>query len=122
MQQVTAEQKKRLHRSFIAAIDLLDTLQREPDRWEEECLSYALSAMACGLYLVAELELEAFARPIGERSREVTAVLEDKPRRFTKLMLRHGLEFIQQRDEQGDLAMLPAFAVAMPAELRAHLR
>jgi tryptophan synthase alpha chain len=67
MQQVTAEQKKRLHRSFIAAIDLLDTLQREPDRWEEECLSYALSAMACGLYLVAELELEAFARPIGER-------------------------------------------------------
>lgn len=122
MPPVTAEQKKRLHRSFIAALDLLDTLRREPDRWEEECLSYALSAMACGLYLVAEVELEAFGRPVGQRSPEVTALLETKPSRFTKQMLRHGLEFIQQRDLQGDLAMLPAFAVATPAELHANLR
>ena len=122
MPPVTAEQKKRLHRSFIAALDLLDTLRREPDRWEEECLSYALSAMACGLYLVAEVELEAFGRPIGERSPDVTALLETKPRRFTKQMLRHGLAFIQQRDGQSDLAMLPAFAVATPAELHANLR
>lgn len=120
MQPITVEQKKRLQRGFVAALDLLDTLQREPDRWEEECLSYALSAMACGLYLVAEVELEAFGRPIAERPAEITAELDSKPRRFSKQMLRQGLEFILQRDDQSDLAMLPAFAVATPAELHAH--
>ena len=59
MQQAATERRKKLHRNFIAALDLLDTLEREPDRWEEECLSYALSALACGLYLVAEVELDA---------------------------------------------------------------
>ena len=55
MQRHSIEQKNRLHRSLLAALDLLDTLGREPDRWEEECLSYALSAMTRDLYLVAEL-------------------------------------------------------------------
>ena len=49
MQRHSTEQKNRLHRNFLAALDLLDTLGREPDRWEEECLSYALGALACGL-------------------------------------------------------------------------
>ena len=97
MQQPTIEQKKRLHRNFISALDLLDTLKREPDRWEEECLSYALGAMACGMYLVAEVELAAFARPINERSPDVLAALAAKPARFTKDMLRHGLEYVRQR-------------------------
>jgi hypothetical protein len=122
MQQAATERRKRLHRNFIAALDLLDTLEREPDRWEEECLSYALSALACGLFLVAEVELDAFGRPIAKRPRDEVALLETQPQRFTKQMLRHGLQFIQQRDEDGDLAMLPAFAVTMPADLRATLR
>ena len=122
MQQATAERRKRLHRSFVAALDLLDTLEREPDRWEEECLSYALSALACNLYLVAEVELEAFGRPIADRSNEAMTVLEQRPQRFTKEMLRQGMAFIQQRDEEGDLALLPAFAVTMPADLRATMR
>ena len=121
MQQPTIEQKKRLHRNFIAALDLLDTLKREPDRWEEECLSYALSAMACGLYLVAEIELEAFGRPIAQRSHDVMADLSGKPRRVTKLMLRHGLDFVLQREGQPDLEMLPAFAVSRP-DFRVSLR
>ena len=120
MQQPTIEQKKRLHRNFIAALDLLDTLRREPDRWEEECLSYALSALACGLYLVAEVELEAFARPIAQRPSDAVAALDAKPPRFTKLMLRHGLEFVVQREGQPDLEMLPAFAVGRP-DFRAAL-
>ena len=61
------EQKNRLHRTFIGALDLLDTLGREPDRCEDDCLSSALGAMACALYSVPELELEAFARPIAQR-------------------------------------------------------
>ena len=80
------------------------------------------SALACGLYLVAEVELDAFGWPMSERPQDEVALLESQPQRFTKEMLRHGLQFIQQRDEDGDLAMLPAFAVTMPADLRATLR
>ena len=97
MQRASSEQLERLHQDFAAALDLLDAQGREPDRWEEECLSYALGAMACGLHLAAEVELAAFARPASERSLEEIAVLEKKPRRFTKLMLRHGLEYVLNR-------------------------
>ncbi len=97
MQPIDIERKDRLHANFIAALDVLDAEQREPDRWEEECLSYALGAMACGMYLVAEVELAAFARPVAERSPEVLAALAAKPARFTKAMLRHGLDYVQQR-------------------------
>jgi hypothetical protein len=120
MQRHSSEQKNRLHRNFIAALDLLDTLQREPDRWEEECLSYALSAMASGLYLVAEVELEAFGRPIDQRPSELVAALEAKPHRFTKTLLRNGFDYMLTRSEDADLAVLPAFAVTMP-ELRPPL-
>ena len=119
MQRHSTEQKTRLHRNFIAALDLLDTLQREPDRWEEECLSYALSAMASGLYLVAEVELEAFGRPIGHRPAELVAALNAKPRRLTKALLRHGFDYVMKRGENADLAMLPAFAVTS-SEMRVN--
>ena len=98
MQRPTTDQQDRLHHDFAAALDLLDKENREPDRWEEECLSYALGALACGLYLAAEVELAAFARPLAERSEEEVAVLAKKPRRFTKAMLRHGLEYVLNRN------------------------
>src|SRR6476619_1644344 len=97
MQAIDVERKNRLHANFVAALNLLDTENREPDRWEEECLSYALGAMACGMYLVAEVELAAFKRPVAERSPEVVAALAAKPARFTKAMLRHGVDWVQQR-------------------------
>jgi hypothetical protein len=97
MRQSGGEQQDRLHRSFIAALDHLDRQGREPDRWEEECLSYALGAMACGLYPAAEVELAAFARPVAERPQEDVALLEMKPSRFTKDMLRHGLDYVIKR-------------------------
>jgi len=93
------EQLDRLARTFADALDLLDKQQREPDRWEEECLTYALGAMACGLYPAAEVVLDAFARPAAERTPEELAELENKPRRFTKAMLRHGLEYVLNRDD-----------------------
>jgi triphosphoribosyl-dephospho-CoA synthetase len=114
MQHGSIERKDRLHENFTAALDLLDAEQREPDRWEEECLSYALGAMACGMYLVAEVELAAFNRPIDERSPEVMAALEAKPARFTKTMLRHGLDYVQQRYGQSpaaDVEVPPALAI-----------
>ena len=88
----------RLAGTFTAALDLLDKQQREPDRWEEECLTYALGAMGCGLYPAAEVELEAFARPLSQRTPEELAELEGKPSRFTKAMLRSGLEHVLDRD------------------------
>ncbi len=45
--QRSTDQLDRLARTFSAALDLLDKQHREPDRWEEECLTYALGAMAC---------------------------------------------------------------------------
>ena len=97
MQRSATEQQERLHQDFTAALDLLDRENREPDRWEEECLSYALGAMACGLHLAAEVELAAFARPPEQRSAEELAVLAKKPRRFTKAMLRVGLDYVLNR-------------------------
>jgi hypothetical protein len=120
MQRHSTEQKTRLQRNFLAALDLLDTLGREPDRWEEECLSYALSAMASDLYLVAEVELEAFGRPIGQRPADQMAALNARPGRFTKAMLRHCLEFVLKRNDDSLPRALPAFALSA-AELRAPL-
>src|SRR4029077_17637856 len=104
MQPIDVERKDRLHRNFTAALDLLDVENREPDRWEEECLSYALGAMACGMFLVAEVELAAFARPLEERSSDVLSPLAAKPARFTKDMLRHGLDYVRQRYGQPNTA------------------
>ncbi len=104
MQRSSTEQQDRLHQNFTAALDQLDQQGREPDRWEEECLSYALGAMACGLYLAAEVELAAFARPLAQRSPEEIALLDKKPRRFTKSMLRHGLDYVLKR---GSMDMPP---------------
>jgi len=118
MQRGSIDRKDRLHDEFLAALDLLDTEQREPDRWEEECLSYALGAMACGMYLVAEVELDAFKRPLAERSPEVSAALAAKPARFTKAMLRHGLDYVQQHYGQphaADLDVPPALAAGQRA-------
>jgi hypothetical protein len=111
MQRSTTEQQDKLHRTFTAALDLLDEKRREPDRWEEECLSYALGAMACGLYLAAEVELAAFARPVSQRPCEDVAALEAKPRRFTKLMLRHGLDYVLTRSSESLPPMAGQLAV-----------
>ena len=111
MQPIDVERKDRLHHNFVAALNLLDAEHREPDRWEEECLSYALGAMACGMFLVAEVELAAFSRPIGERSPDAVAALAAKPRRFTRDMLRQGLDYVKNRYGQRsvvDLNMPPA--------------
>ena len=104
MQRDSIDRKDRLYDTFTAALALLDAEHREPDRWEEECLSYALGAMACGMYLVAEVELAAFKRPVAERSPEVIAALAAKPARFTKAMLRHGLDYVQQHYGQRQTA------------------
>ncbi len=120
MLQRSVERKQKLHDKVIAALDLLDRQQREPDRWEEECLFYTLSALACGLYLAAEVELDAFERPISERSPEAVATLEARPRRFTKDMLRRVLRRLMEREPASALEALPT-ADQLEALGRAHL-
>jgi len=117
--QRSPEHLQRLTRTFTAALDLLDKQQREPDRWEEECLTYALGAMACGLYPAAQVELDAFARVPAERTPEELAMLDDKPRRFTKAMLRHGLAHVLNRDD--DSLAAPASHLAVRTFLGASL-
>lgn len=113
----TIDRNDKLHASFIAALAHLDVEQREPDRWEEECLSYALGALACGLHLVAHVELEAFWRPIDQRSPDAVAALAAKPARFTKEMLRHGLDYVQRRYGyvSADAGIPPALAAGQRA-------
>jgi hypothetical protein len=118
MQRISSGRRERLYADFSAALHVLDAAGREPDRWEEECLSYALGAMACGMYLVAEVELAAFGRPLAERSTEALTALAAKPARFTKAMLRHGLEYVQQRYGQiraTDYDVPPALAAGQRA-------
>jgi hypothetical protein len=75
--------------------------------------------MACGMYLVAEVELAAFSRPIDERSPDVLAALAQKPARFTKDMLRHGLDYVRQRYGQPDaVGDLPPVLVAGQQDLQ----
>ena len=102
MQPLDTEQQDRISQVFAAALDLLDKQNREPDRWEEECLSFALGALACGLYPAVEVELAAFLRPVAERPADEVAELEHKPRRFTKEMLRHGLDHVMSRSSASD--------------------
>lgn len=105
--QSNSDQQDRLHQTFTAALHHLDEQGREPDRWEEECLSYALGAIACRLYPAAEVELAAFWRPPSERPSDEVAALEGKPRRFTKAMLRHGLDYVAQRVRDADATGAP---------------
>jgi hypothetical protein len=71
------------------------------------------------MYLVAEVELAAFSRPIDERSPDVVAALAAKPARFTKDMLRHGLDYVQQRYGQAPTTgELPAVLVAGQQDLQ----
>ena len=117
--QRSPEQLDRIVRTFTAALDLLDSQHREPDRWEEECLTYALGAMGCGLYLAAEVELDAFARPPAERTPAELTLLERKPRRFSKAMLRHGLRRVL--DGHAASAASPASHLAVRTFLGASL-
>jgi hypothetical protein len=122
MQPMDVERRNRLYDNFIAALDHLDAEHREPDRWEEECLSYALGAMACGMFLVAEVELAAFSRPVHERSPDALAALASKPARFNKDMLRHGLDYVRQHYHQAHAVgdMPPALAAGQH-DLRSSL-
>ncbi len=86
-------------------------------RWPAACISSRRS------------ELSAFNRPVGERSRDVVAALASKPRRFTKDMLRHGLDYVKNRyDDQarsGDVNLPPALVagqLAFQNSLMAPLR
>ena len=121
-QRMDEGRRERLYANFTAALDRLEAEGRQPDRWEEECLSYALGALACDMILVAEVELDAFFRPIHERSSAALAALDARPPRFTRSMLRHGLDYVRARHEGPQSAAdLPPVLAAGQQALRASL-
>jgi hypothetical protein len=69
--------------------------------------------MACGFYLVAQVEIEAFWRPIGQRSPDDVAALAARPAHFTKEMLRSGLDHVLQGDAGGRPMSTPTRSVAI---------
>jgi len=87
----TPEQRRHIQEAFAAALDRLEAEGREPDRWEEGCLAYAIAAMACGMYALAATEIDVFATNGKGRSPEANASFESSPPRFTLEMFRRGL-------------------------------
>jgi len=53
--------------------------------------------MACGLYLAAEVELAAFARPLAERRSKRSQCSRRSRAASPKSMLRHGLDYVLKR-------------------------
>lgn len=88
-------EKQAVHEAFETVLDDFDAVEREPDRWQEDCLSQALTAMACGLYRLAAVELQIFSTPPSARSVESMQHLNSTPQKFTKEFLRRGLQQIR---------------------------
>lgn len=88
-------EKQAVHEAFEAALDKFDADDREPDRWEEDCLSQSLTAMACGLYRLAAVELSFCRTPPMARSPASVLHLNSTPQKFTKEHLRRGIEQVR---------------------------
>lgn len=90
MLRVTTKFKVRVQAQFDEALRNLETLGREPNWREEECLFHALSYMKRGNYKLAEAELleltGVFASP-----EKYAATPETTRERYTIALLRRGL-------------------------------
>lgn len=89
----SAAEKDAVHEAFEALLDGLDAADREPDRWEEECLARSLAAMVCGTYRLAAVELQLFSTPAADRPD--MQHLDATPQKFTKERLRYGLDCLR---------------------------
>lgn len=88
-------EKHAVHEAFEALLEVLDASDREPDGWEEYCLAQSLTAMACGTYRLAAVELQMFSSPRGARADEILQYHYSAPQKFTKERLRYGLTSIR---------------------------
>ena len=88
-------EKVAVHEAFEALLEVLDEADREPDRWEENCLAQAITAMACGTYRLAAVELQLFSTPASARPDHSMQHLDSTPQRFNKGQLRYGLSRIR---------------------------
>lgn len=88
-------EKQAVHEAFEAVLDEFDAAGREPDRWEEDCLSQSLSAMTCGLYRLAAAHLSFCKTPLVARSPAGVLHLNSTPQKLTIEHLRRGLSQIR---------------------------
>jgi len=82
-------EKDAAHEAFDETLSHLDKANREPDRWEESCFARAITAMACGMYRLATVELQVCKIAPGNRLLE--SYRHDWPLKFTKKNLRDAL-------------------------------
>ena len=83
---------------FEAFLNRLDADDRQPDRWEEDCLTYAISAMTSDMYRLAAVEIKIASTPPHERSPDSVRALNVRPARFTKDIFRRALTFLRAFD------------------------
>lgn len=90
--------KRSIHQAFEAALDEIESFGRRPSRWEEDCLTRALAAMACGAYALAAFEIRYFQayveRKIDSR-RELSRPLREVSLNLNEM--REGLANIRAR-------------------------
>ena len=92
MARYSLEEKEQVHSVFGTILDKLDTMERQPDSWEESHLVHALSYMESGVYDRARTALSDCVVPIAERSTWRANQLERNPRRYHVSRLRQRLE------------------------------
>jgi len=92
------EIKKNVMAAFEEALDRIDSYQRRPSRWEEDCLVRALAAMTCGAFIKAAGELLELrdSHPGIDKARDVSRPARAYP--LTTQWLREGLANLRALD------------------------
>ena len=81
-------QKVALLDALAGILDRLESLQRGPDPWEEDCLVHAFSHLEAGLFARAQAEVQECIVPVGQRSPWRESQVSRNPQRYTLQRLR----------------------------------
>jgi hypothetical protein len=93
------EIKKNVMAAFEEALDRIDSYQRRPSRWEEDCLVRTLAAMTCGRFVNAAFELRDLLEGCTAKV-DLGREISRPPRKFqmTTSKLREGLANLRALD------------------------
>lgn len=95
-------EKHAVREAFEAMLEGLDAADREPDRWEEECLARSMAAMLCGRYRLAAVQVTKASVPEHYRDQQPMAGLDVAPPALSKEDFRRGLAELRQSAGERD--------------------